>query len=152
MGLLTARFRDRSDEYSSFSVNVSELAGTDVWTVITGIGASLETALEALSLATLVSLHYRQGAIAEDDSRPVSPYAQRERGLRFFYSDDVTGDKYNVTLPAQDATIVDNPGSDDVDLAITEVAALVSWLEANIETPGGNSITVDSAVQVGRNS
>lgn len=151
-GLLTARFRDHSDEYSTMSVLVPDLDGADVWTVITGLGNGLESAAEALSLATLVSINYRQGSIAEDDTRPASAFAQRESGLRLFYSDDVDGSKYNVTLAAPDLSIVADPGTDDVDLTITEVAALVSWLETNAISPNGNPITVDRAVLVGRNS
>lgn len=151
-GLLTARFRDRSDEYSNFSVLVEDMAGTDVWTVVTGLASGLESAVEALSLATLVSIYFRQIGNAEDDTRPASVYAHRERGLRFFYSDDVTSDKFNITLPAPDGTIVDNPGSDLVDLSITEVAALVTWIEANVVSPAGNAVTVDRAVQIGRNN
>lgn len=152
MGLLTARFRDFSDEYSHMSVQVADLTGPDVWSVITGLGNGLETAAEALSLGTLVAVNYRQGAIAEDDTRPASQFAQRETGLRFFYSDNADGSKYNITLPAPDLAIVATPGTDDVDLSITEVAAMVTWLEANVISPNGGAVTVDRAVIVGRNS
>lgn len=152
MGLLTARFRDYSDEYSTLTVHVDDQDGADVWTQVTGWAQGLETALEGLSIATLVSIHYRQGAIAEDDTRPASAFAQRETGLRMFYSDDVDGAKYNITVPAPDLTAVAQEGTDDVPLSVTEVAALVTWMQANMLSPQGNAITVDRAVIVGRNS
>lgn len=151
-GLLTARFRDYSDEYSSVSVLVDDLIGTDVWTVVTGLAAGLESALEGISLATLVSIHFRQIANSLDDTQPASPYAEREAGLRFFYSDDVTGKKFNLTVPGPDYATIDVPGSDEIPLTQTEVAALITWMEANIVSDAGNSITVDRVVKVGRNS
>lgn len=153
MGRLTARFRDYSDEYSTLSVLVPDLDTADVWNVIVGLGAGIANALEDLSLATLVSVTYHEIANPPaDDTRPTSPFAQREQGLRFFYSDNVDASKYNITVPAPDLAIVADPGSDDVDLTITEVAALVTWLESNVLSPNGNAITVDRAVIVGRNS
>ena len=152
MALLTATFKDRSDELSRFTVRVDDLAGTDVWTVVTGLANALEGLVEDLSLCTLVGINYAQQAIALDLERPTSEYAKRENGLRIFYRDATTQKKFNVTLPGPDATIIDNPGSDDVLLSVTEVAALVSWMESNVISDAGNAIVVDRAVQVGRNN
>lgn len=152
MGLLSARFRDFSDEYSTLTVIVDDQDGADVWTQVTGWASALEAALEGLSIATLVSIYYRQGAIAEDDTRPANAFAQRETGLRLFYSDDADGSRYNITVPAPDLTTIAQEGTDDVPLSVTEVAALVSWMESNMLSPNGGAITVDRAVIVGRSN
>lgn len=151
MGLLTATFRDNSDELSRVSVRVDDLTGPDVWTVATGLGSGLESVLEGLSIATLVSINYTQGTVAEDDTRPASLLAQRESGLRFFYQ-DTEGEKGNITVAAPDLANLKTPGTDEADLTITEIAAMVTWLEANALSKGGNAITVNKAVFVGRNN
>jgi hypothetical protein len=152
-GLLTAKFRDKSDEYSTFSVLVPVINGTTrIWTDITTLGASLESAVEDISLCTLVSLQYRQIANTEDDSQPASGFANREAGLRFFYSDDSNAKKYHITVPGPDYGTIDTAGSDEIPLTQTEVAAMVTWMEAEMVSVDGNSITVDRVVKVGRNN
>ena len=42
---------------------VDDLEGTDVWTVVTGLASGLESAVEALSLATLVGRLWNQGLL-----------------------------------------------------------------------------------------
>ncbi len=152
-GLLTARFRDYSNEYSTFSVLVEEIDGiARTFDGLQSEVAALESAVEAISLATLVSINFRQIANTEDDQAPTSPFAEREHGLRFFYSDDVNAKKYHITVPAPDYATIDVPGSDEVPLDQTEVAALVSWMEAEMQSADGNAITVDRVVKVGRNN
>ena len=152
MGLLTATFRDNSDELSRMTVRVDDQDGADVWTVVTGLGSALETILENISIATLVSINYSQGAIAEDDTRPASLLAQRESGLRVFYQDAVNGEKGNITIAAPDLTALKTAGTDEADLSVTETAALVSWMESNVLSKAGNAITVTKGVFVGRNN
>lgn len=153
MGLVTARFRDKSNEYSTFSVEVNDIDGVArLWTTLTGETDDLETAVEGISLATLVSLNYRQIANAEDDTIPASFFAERESGLRFFYSDDVTAQKYNITVPAPDLQTIAVEGSDEVPLDNATVAPMVTWMETNALSPNGNAVTVDRIVKVGRNN
>jgi hypothetical protein len=90
--------------------------------------------------------------LTEDASSPSSPYANREAGARVFYHNDTSNEKGRVTIPGPDLANVDiQAGSDLFDLTDTEMASLVTWLEANAEYDG-ESITVDRAVLVGRNS
>jgi hypothetical protein len=133
------------------TVRVADIEGTDVWTVVTGLAAGLESALETLSLGTLVSIVFSQHGITEDDTRPASGFAQREQGIRFFY-EDTEGNKGNVTLPAADLGTYAVAGQDRVDLSDTDIAAMVTWLEANALSNHGNAITVNYGVIVGRSS
>lgn len=151
--LVTARFRDYSDEYSTFSVLVPDIDGVGrLWTSVETLAGALETAVEDISLATLVSINFRQIANTEDDQQPTSPFAEREAGLRFFYSDDVNAKKYHITIPAPDYATIDIPGSDEIPLSQTQVAAMVSWMETEMVSADGNAITVDRVVKVGRNN
>lgn len=152
MAIMTATFRDNSDELSRVTVRVDDLDGADVWTVVTGLAGGLESALEGLSLATLKSIVFSQDGVTEDDTRPASLLAQRESGLRFFYQDDVNGDKGNITVAAPDLASLKTAGTDEADLSVTEIAAMVTWLESNALSKGGNAITVNRAVFVGRNN
>lgn len=151
MGLLTATIRDNSDELSRMSFRVDDLDGADVWTVVTGLASSLETAIEALSIGTLAGIVYSQNAVAEDASTPANGFAQREQGIRFFYT-DTAGFKGNVTLPAADLGTYAVQGQDRVDLTDVDIAAMVSWIEANALSNHGNAVTVNYGVIVGRNS
>lgn len=151
--LLTARFRDYSDEYSTFSVLVDDIDGvTRTWVELASQISGLESAVEAVSLCTLVSVHFRQLGNTLDDTIPASPYAEREAGIRLFYSDDVNGKKYNVTVPGPDYATIDVPGTDEIPLTQTQIANMVTWMEAHMVSPDGNAITVDRAVKVGRNN
>lgn len=152
MGIMTATFRDNSDELSRITVRVPDLTGPDVWTVITGLAGDFETHLEGISLATLKSIVYSQDGVAEDDTRPASLLAQRESGLRFFYQDDVNGDKGTLTVAAPDLASLKTPGTDEADLAAAPIANLITWLEANALSKGGNAIAINRAVFVGRNN
>lgn len=151
-GLLTARIRDNSDEYSNVSFLVEDLVTLDVWDDVETLAAALEAAIEGMIIGTLVSVHFRQIANTVDDTRPANAFAQREVGVRFFYSDDVTGQKYNVTVATPDLTAVATPGSDEVLLTDAEIAPMVTFIEGSTISPDGNAVTVDRAVIVGRNS
>lgn len=152
MGYLAVTIRDHSNELSTFQVRVDDQAGADVWTVVTGLGSALEALVEDLIIGTLASIVYRQDAIADDPSTPANGFAQRENGLRLFYHDDDNGKKYNLTIATPDSGTLAVPGTDEVPLAQTDVAALVTWLESNMLSPEGNAIVIDKAVLVGRNN
>lgn len=151
MALLTATIRDNSNELSRMTVRVDDLIGTDVWTVVTGLASALETILETLSIGVLASIVFSQDGIAQDASTPASGFAQREQGIRFFFT-DTEGNKGNVTVPAADLGTYAVEGQDRVDLADTDIAALVTWLESNALSNHGNAITVNYGVIVGRAS
>lgn len=152
MGRITVRLRDYSDEYSSFSVPVADLQGTDVWTVATGLASGLQTALGGAIRGTLVSITFSQGGVAEDDSRPASAEAAREQALRLFYRDDVENSRGTISIGTVDWGALAQPGTDIVPLDHAEVAPLVTWFEANMLSPSGNAIVIESAALVGRSN
>jgi hypothetical protein len=92
-----------------------------------------------------------QVVTTKDPSTPTDVMAQRESALRVFYSDDVTGEVYHISVPGPDWDTVDLlPNTDLADMADEPLALLIVALEASALSPVGNAITVLRAVQVGR--
>lgn len=152
MPRVTARIRDFSDEYTTLSVEVDDLESASVWSVVETMNSELETALGGAILGTLVSVTFSQPTIENADARPASGEAQREKGLRLFFIDDVNGDRGNVTIGTADFGALAQPGTDLVPLTHAEVAPIVAWLEQYVQINLGNTVTVERAVLVGRNS
>jgi hypothetical protein len=149
---LTAKIKDYSGEYTTTTFYVDGLDAIDTFDGANIIMQNLETALGGLILGTLVDVAWRQKGVDNVDALPASGEAQREKGLRFFFHDDVTGEKGNITIGTVDYGAIAQPETDLVDLANAEVAPVVTWVEANVQLNEGNSVTVDRAVLVGRNS
>lgn len=148
---LAVRIRDFSDEYTTVIFRVADLGGSDVWTVATGLASGIESALAGAILGTLVSVDFSQYAVSNADEAPASGEAQREKRLRLAFQDDVTGDRYGITIGTADWGALAQPGTDLVPLDHAEVAPIVTWMEANALSKAGNAITVTSAELVGRN-
>lgn len=148
MASVSLRIRDFSDEYSTVSFPVTDIAagGTiaDANTLVDNIAA----AVDPLVLGTIVGGSLSQEFFPGSDTRPASGEAQREKGLRIYWTNGA-GRYGSVTLPTADFGTLAQPGTDLVDLA--DLAALVSLIEANI-TLDGVGVTVERAVLVGRSS
>ena len=146
-------FRDRSNEVSSVELNFADVAagGANFDTVI-GLVDGLGAALDGASLCVQSTENFKQQTETPDPSVPSDVHAQREAGCRVFYSDDVTGKIYHITIPGPDkdnmAMIAE---SDLYDLTDTILAAVVTAIELSL-SPVGNAITVIRAVDVGRNN
>jgi hypothetical protein len=151
MASYTVRVRDYSDEYTSLSLNVGDLASLDTISVAEGHAGDLATALDALMLGTIVGIGFNQTADEGADTRPASGEAQREKGMRFFFHEETNNRKGSFTVPTADFGTYAQPGTDLVDLDDVAIAALVTWVEANVEIDG-IAVVVDRAVLVGRNS
>lgn len=145
--------RDVSDEYGTVTFSYDPFGALETVGDIESAIAALLAAVETLTLGTVVRGWYRKEyTTGLTDERPASPYAHREIGLRFFFH-DALGSKGNLTIPAPDlANIAVLEGTDLADLTDTEVAALVTIIEANVEINDGEAVTVDRAVVVGRSS
>ena len=151
MAQLVATFIDKSRERSVVTMPIDDQGGSVTITDIGSFVTTLESALNGVSLATLYSIAFRQQFVDDEDATPASPYAQREAGIRIFYH-DTAGSKRTVTVPAPDMANCDLVAAgDEFDLTDTEMAALVTWIEANV-TVDGNAVTVDKAVYIGRNT
>jgi len=150
MATINIRIRDYSDEYSSVQANVTDLNMVDdTWANADGIVQGLWDAVGNITLGTLVESSFRQTADTAADERPASPYAQRELAARFFFQ-NAAGDGGYISVPAPDLANLDVlAGTDLLDLEDTEAAALVTWIEANVQVDG-EAVTVDRAVIVGR--
>jgi hypothetical protein len=151
MSKVTWNIRDFSDEYSGFTLNIPDVDETS-WVATNTSVLALQTAVDAICIGNIATRNLQAYSENVDDTRPTSPYAQRETGLRFFYSDNVNGNKYHATLPCPDLSIVAEAGTDQVDLEEVLVAAVVTAFEALAVSPDGNAITINKAVIVGRRS
>lgn len=152
-------FIDRSGELSSVTIPVEEPSEAELdWeTIINADEGGFRTALEAVTLANLVSHHVLVSQESLSPGVPTSPWANRETGLRIFYEGVTSGDKRNFTVPAPDLdNLTLQEGSDLVVLDDGGImAALVTEIEAHLLLPYGDAdeaVTVTRAVVVGRNN
>lgn len=150
MGTLTAKIRDYSDEITTFRVYFDDLTSGSVWSTPEGWGDALEAALGGAILGTLLSITFSQEVNTNPNDRPASGEAQREKGLRLVYVDDVTGDRGGITIGTADFGVLAQPATDLVPLTHAEVAPIVAFLEDAVKSKAGNDITVESAKLVGR--
>lgn len=146
--------RDFSDEYSSVAFRITDILpdGSNYAALRTEVVA-LHAALEAVSNGNVA----KQTIIAEDDllndTRPISPYAQRELKWLVQYQDTVSMKKYTFTIPCALLTLMSDGGDDYADIVgITAWATLVTWLENWMQSPEGNAISVNRVSVVGRNT
>lgn len=87
---------------------------------------------------------------------PSNVNAQREEKLRITYQDDVTIDRYTVTIPCLDKTAVNfKENSDEIEIgagASAATTALITAFENFVASPVGNGVTVLGMKYVGRSS
>lgn len=146
-------FLDYSNERSSVAFPVATPSGAayDFTAFIATLDA-IGDAVEAVTLCTRGKETVLVDVAAGSVALPSDAHAQRELGLRVFYHDTTTNKKYHVTIPGPDLDTVGSQGYDDIDWSITEMAALETALEANMLSPVGNAIQIDSGKIVGRRS
>ena len=149
MSVITFNIRDHSDEYSGVGINIPDVDEVSWVATNTAIGV-IQAAILGLTTGNLASRTLQAYKQTVDDTRPANPYAQRELGLRLFYSDDVTGKKYHITVPCPDLTIVGVGGSDEIDMTLSAAQALITALEALMVSPEGNGVDIYRGVIVGR--
>lgn len=144
-------FKDFSGEKSVVQWSGPELSGAAM--DVSGWKANMDTiadAIEALTDCTRGKETFSGVAAAGSEVLPAIATAQREIGLRIFYSDDVTGKKYHLTIPGPQVEDYPDAGSDELDLTSTDLASFISDFESNAESEAGNAITVYAARFVGR--
>ena len=152
MANISARVRDYSDEYSNATIRVAD-AVVQTWDLLEGVADEFNTYVDALSLGTVASMTRSQETQASNDSRPASPFAQRETGFRFFLRDTTNDDRTYFTIPAADLAIdAVVAGKDELDLSAASVSGFVTWIEANVLSKQGNAVVVERAVIVGRSN
>jgi hypothetical protein len=147
---------DKSLENSRCSLNLPALTGVN-YDDVTGnaVGnnvGDLRIAIAAITLCNLTGTTVQAVQYPENPIPPASAYAQREIGLRVFYADSVTGDKYNFTIPGPDLTLLAQEGTDLIDTSNALWIALVAAVEANAVSPAGNPVEVLQGRIVGRSN
>jgi len=149
---------DASGEVNGFGLFTPVLTALNIldYTDSTTPATLLSDLLIAVDGVTLSERYATsQSALAEqvfDGSLPAQP-AQNELRLLIKYNDTVEPAlKGRIEIPGVDAVAVGTAGTDAVNLADTEVAALVAAIEAFAVSKIGNPISVYEARIVGRNS
>ena len=124
--------------------------GADYDALVTA-GAAMVTAIEAISVGML---HKEQIAINEAvEVGDAAAGAKREIGLRVFWADTTAETVGHFTIPAPDpegAWL--QVGTDIVDVSDSDIAALITAVNANVLSPDGNAVAVSRIVEVGRRS
>lgn len=141
--------RDHSDELSTVAFPIPAVDETN-WVVTNTRIAALQAAVAAATTGNIAFRTLTAYRELVDDSRPANPYAQREIGLRLFYSDDVTGKKYHVTIPAPDLLVMSQGGTDLIDLTGSLADPIVAAMQALMVSEDGNSVTVYKGLIIGR--
>ena len=145
-------YRDRSDEISNVELTIADVSagGADfdaVMANVAGLGAAILAVTECVQAREV----FNQAVDVKDPTTPTDVHAQRESAMRIFYSDDVTGTVYHVSIPGPDWDTVDLlPNTDIVDPSQAPYSTLLSQIESDALSPVGNAVTVLRAVQVGR--
>jgi len=148
---VTFTVRDHSDENSTVTFPIGPIDELN-WVAVNASIGILEAAVRA---ATTGNVSFRTLTAYKkivDDNRPANPYAQREIGLRLFYSDNVNGRKYSLTIPAPDLIVMSQGGTDLIDLTGSLADPLVAAMQAVMQSPDDNPVTIYKGVIVGRKS
>ena len=141
--------RDHSDELSSVAFPIAAVDET-TWVLTNTRIAALQAAVAAATTGNIAFRTLTAFREAVDDNRPANPYAQREIGLRLYYSDDVTGKKYHLTIPAPDLIVMSQGGTDLIDLTGSLADPIVAAMQALMVSEDGNPVTVYKGLIVGR--
>lgn len=148
-------FIDYSDEDSVHAINTVLTTAGNFAAQQTAM-AAYQVAILAVTLGNLKNQAYKATITKFNASVPTDANAQRERKWLVRYQDAVTFAPYKSELPT--AMLEDGlgaswllPGTDLIDLTITEVAAFVTQFEAFARSPEGNAVEVLELVAVGRN-
>ena len=152
MSRLVLSYKDFSREMSTMELLLAEpsAGGADFDTVIAS-AATVVAAIETVSVGMLA-----KQSLSINETTEVGDAAagsKRELGLRIFWADTVAETVGHFTLPSPDPTGAWlQVGLDEVNPAETDIAALITALEANVLSPDGNAINVSRIVEVGRRS
>ena len=160
MASISFNFIDHSNERSSVVFQLPEVTAVNFDEILGNVANQGRFELEQALLGVTRGTLYRVRANALDDTLsivpPVDPDAQREDGLRVWAVGETTARLYSCTIPTADRATLAQPGSDEVPLTQTEMAALVTAIEENIQpavSPGVfENVTVTRAALIGRSN
>lgn len=145
--VLTISFKDYSAEISSSNINVGLITSANLDDRITqrddiidAIEACVDGVVQKSNLILAKSFNNNKSNIVESD---------RDKKLQVFMEETSSGRPYNFTIPtrkALTATFKKKVDSDEMDLTGTEIAALVTALNAGAVSPWGGAGTVTRIV------
>lgn len=113
---------------------------------------NLVSATQAIVLGTKVKDARSASVTTFSETRPTSPFAQRENKWLLKYTDNVTPlGNGSIEIPCPDLDLLNTEGT-ALDLTSTEGAAFKTAFEAYQRSRQGNAVTLVSAQYVGRNN
>jgi len=130
---------DSTREVGKTRVSGITIDGTN-YTLQNGYMDQLKSAIQGVTLGTLVSerrLFQNNTFLGEP---PTDPASQREHKWTVVFQDNVTLRKFKIQIPCADESLIDIPTEDMKDS--TERTALVQALENYVRSPAGNAVTV----------
>jgi len=149
-GYVTAAWRDYSGEASSMSVPMTDLTAGNIVAQTTLIN-NLFSALSAITLGEQQKQAITLSSIQVSGDLPTDVHAQRENKWLLRYHDSVTNERFVVSVPCADLSLLAT-NSDMADMSGSEFAALKTAWELIVRGPNDNNLTIlDSAQFVGRN-
>lgn len=141
MARVVYNFADHGGEKSSVGMNLDAVANE----------GALRTAVGNVSIGQMQKATVIDSVANISSSNAASQWAQVELGLRITINDPTTGEQGYLTIPCPDLnnlTVIE----DLVTLADGSImAALVTQIEAHVESRDNNPVTVERAEIVGRN-
>jgi hypothetical protein len=156
VGKAAITLKDNSREVNGFGFYIPELDDTNVELYNSASATRINNVLTAL--AVIVNVQVRSASVSLfseviSEATPASGEAQNEKRLLLKYQDTVNpAFKGRMEIPGFDIGSYAQEGTDQIDLGDTDIAALVTALEAAAVSKLGNPIEIYEAVFVGRNS
>lgn len=145
---LTLTTRDYSDETSTTSYEGVDLTAGN-FAAQNALMDTLAAAQQDIQVGHVFG-DARLASIAQIAGVVGSPYAQREMKWLVGFTDNVTGLKHSIEIPAPALSFL-NPGTDVADITGTEMAAYKAAFEAFYRVGGTNAVTLNTLRLVGRN-
>lgn len=144
-------FLDYSEEKSTMSFFFGPITALTIADFLTEFG-DLRTATDAITIGTLIQDSWTGDTTKYNNIAPSDVDAQRERKFLVTYEDSTTFALYRVEIPTADFTGRLVAGTDDVNLANTQVAAWITAYEQLCRSPEGNAVNVIGIRAVGRST
>lgn len=146
----TVTYMDHSGEQSRAGFFVEQLDASNFSSVQTDIDTII-LAIDLLSNGSKAQDTWTADKRLYPFTLPNDPTAQREIKALVTYADDVTGNRYQLTIPVFNYDGVQQ-GTDVIDLSAGGWPGFINAFEGGGRSPAGNSVTVLGAVLVGRNN
>lgn len=142
---------DASGERTRFQLYVPTVTIANFGTTF-GVGGALDDVRAAFNTLSLLNEVSVQALIVDHTAAPTPPAnasAQREYGVKLYYVDNVNGRAGHTFLAGIDPQFLPTD-SDQVDLTMTEWAALKTAIQDGMVSRDGNAITVTKGIVTGR--